>query len=192
MENRSYTQKTGNQEDKKRSSRLFGNLEALSPSVSSDTDSGKNAFSANPISETENQTYTETRTDRLENNPSTAGLSHPARLKPDEDAFFIKSKDFYIKICHSDILAVEASRNYCTFYLKSGRTECAICSLRYMEDILPSPTFLRINRSIILNIKAVDRICGNMLFIGNKNFTVGPSFREEIFSYFRILRSSNH
>lgn len=184
-------QQTGRQERTKRESYPAGNPGNFQTPEFSNTGPAQTAPTENPTTGEENRSFTETRTDRLEKPFPQSGFLHSSRLKPEEDAFFIKSKDFYIKIRHADILAVEASRNYCTFHLRNERTECAICSLRHMEDILPASIFLRINRSIILNIKAVDRICGNMLFIGKKSFTVGPSFREEIFSCFHILRTGS-
>lgn len=103
------------------------------------------------------------------------------------NAFFVISNGFYVKIMYEDILWLESYHNYLDIHLKGGEKICVIHPLSRMEGFLPKNSFIRIHRSLIVNINAVDRFTGNMLYIGKRHLDVSHPYREAVFSCFNIL-----
>ena len=103
------------------------------------------------------------------------------------DAFFVMANGFYEKITYADILWLESYHNYLDIHLKGEHKICVIHPLSKMEEFLPKNYFIRIHRSVIININAVERFTGNVLYVGKKRLDVSRSYRERVFSCFDIL-----
>ncbi len=109
------------------------------------------------------------------------------------DGFFFMADGYYRKVLYRDILWIEADGNYSYLHLCDGKTLCVIQPLLRVKEFLPVCTFIRIHRSHIVNIHAIDRFVGNMVYIGKKRLDVSRTYREEIFSCFDVLeRKRNH
>lgn len=96
----------------------------------------------------------------------------------------------YERVKISDIKYVEADSNYCTVVTtkKSFIFSRTLASIE--EEILPLDNcmkLVRIHRSFIINRDYVDRIYGNVLYIGEKQFTVSKTQRENVFKLFRFI-----
>lgn len=116
-----------------------------------------------------------------------AGDSTPARTVPHvSEGIFVRNSDYYCKILYADILWLGACNNYCEIHHKDGRTYCAVHPLVKVETKLPSALFVRIHRSYIVNIHAVDRFIGNMIYIGKQRLDVSRPYRY-VFSCFDVL-----
>lgn len=104
-----------------------------------------------------------------------------------KNAFFVMSKGFYVKVMYEDILWMESYHNYLDIHLKGSQKICVVHALSRMEEFIPKESFIRIHRSVIVNINAVDRFTGNVLYIGKKQLDVSRPYRTAVFSCFDIL-----
>lgn len=102
------------------------------------------------------------------------------------EAVFVRSGEFYYRILYADILWLGAYNNYCEIHCRDGKTYCAVHPLVKVEKMLPSDLFVRIHRSYIINIHAVDRFIGNMVYIGKQRLDVSRPYRA-VFSCFDVL-----
>lgn len=104
---------------------------------------------------------------------------------------FIWNNDHYTKIAFSDIIFLKADRSYCEIHY--GNDEFILISfpLSSTQSILPSADFVRINRSYIVNMKYVQRLVGNTLFIGKLSLTIGRDYRHDVISRFHFLGIRN-
>lgn len=106
------------------------------------------------------------------------------------DGFFAKplNEDYHIKVYYDEIIWVEAISNYSYIHFKKTKTMSLAYNIGRVEKLLLTETFVRINRSEIINIHLVDKYCGNMVSIAGHGFTVSPSCRQYVFSCFLELR----
>lgn len=119
-----------------------------------------------------------------ENSLLVGGVAHVS------EAVFVRNGDFYYRIAYADILWLGAYNNYCEIHCRDGKTFCAVHPLVKVEKILPPELFVRIHRSYIVNIHAVERFIGNVVYIGKQRLDVSRPFRA-VFSCFDVLENSN-
>lgn len=99
------------------------------------------------------------------------------------DRLFLK-KDFHFqRVSIQDISLLEADGNYTTIYTPSDKFVYSTL-LGRMEEKLPIDQFIRVHRSFIVQIDAVDGFEGNTLFVKNKRVPVSKPYRESVFSIF--------
>lgn len=103
------------------------------------------------------------------------------------NGFFVMSNGFYEKVMYEDILWLESYHNYLDIHLKGDQKICVIHSLSRMEDFLPKTSFIRIHRSVIINIQAVTRFVGSVVYIGKRRLDVSRSYHDRVFSCFDVL-----
>ncbi|WP_109831802.1 LytR/AlgR family response regulator transcription factor [Reichenbachiella versicolor] len=99
------------------------------------------------------------------------------------DRLFLKKDNHFQRVSLSDISLLEADGNYTTIYTQSDQYIYSTL-LRKMEEKLPSNQFIRVHRSFIINIDAVNGFEGNLLFIQDKRISVAKQYRETVFSIF--------
>ena len=63
------------------------------------------------------------------------------------DSIFIRIQDHFRKILFSDILYIEASGSYCTFYLQAGAKATVAYTLTDTMQHLSKDLFIRVHRS---------------------------------------------
>lgn len=95
------------------------------------------------------------------------------------DHIFIRSGHEQIKIVLKDILYAEANDNYVTVYFSDGRKLLSM-TLKSLENVLPSPPFLRTNRSFLVNIDHIQRIGSNYVILEKKEIPVNESARVKL------------
>lgn len=95
------------------------------------------------------------------------------------DRIFVRDKDRMIKLNIDDIFFVEADRNYCKITTKEKSYTLSI-PLAKFESKMTSKYFVRIHRSHSVNIKAIDELNDNYVFINGKSLAVSKSYKEEL------------
>lgn len=93
--------------------------------------------------------------------------------------FFIRSNLDFIKVAYADVLYVEGLENYVRIYCEA-QTITTLGTMKHMEEILPSLSFMRIHRSYIVNLERVSGIYNYLFRIGNKEFNIGKSYRKPV------------
>lgn len=98
------------------------------------------------------------------------------RVKEDQEYFFVKSGKILRKILLEEILYFEGEKEYVR--LVTAQEQLLIYRrLKDIEEQLALP-FIRVHNSYIVNIKRLDKIQDNHLFIGNKQISISDKFRD--------------
>lgn len=95
-----------------------------------------------------------------------------------------------VRINLSDIAYIEADRMYCHLHMVDGRTTHTLSHpLRHIEQELPSDTFVRIHRSLVVNIWHIARVmpADVILDCASKPLPIGESFKESLYQHFWII-----
>jgi two-component system LytT family response regulator len=99
-----------------------------------------------------------------------------------EDYFFVKTDHQIIKVNFADILFIESLREYVRIHTTTQRIVARLAMQR-LEEELPSAKFIRIHRTYIVNIDAVQKIEGTVLHIGKEQLPVSKGKREEFLAF---------
>ena len=102
------------------------------------------------------------------------------------DRIFVKHKEKMVKIFISDILYIEADRNYSHIFTKNKEYMLTI-TLKVIEDKMPTQHFLRVHRSYIINLSQVDEVAENHVIIGQKAIPLSISLREDLLKRLQTL-----
>lgn len=94
---------------------------------------------------------------------------------------FIKDKGVYQKVLISDIQYIQSSSEYVTIYTKARRT-MLYSSMDGMLKRLPS-NFIRVHRSFIVNLNAIDKVNGNMVEVNNQTISVSKTYQQDLMSH---------
>jgi DNA-binding LytR/AlgR family response regulator len=103
-----------------------------------------------------------------------------------DDRIFVRHKQKMIKIMLSDILYIEADRNYSHLFTKEKDYVLAI-TLKTIEERLPAKPFLRLHRSFIINISHVEEVAEGQVTIGQQTIPLGTGMREVLLKSMRTL-----
>ena len=91
---------------------------------------------------------------------------------------FVKSEYRVQRISLSDILYVEAFRDYIVIYPPTSKI-MTLESMKNMEQMLPANQFIRIHKSYIINCNRIDFIERGKVVIGKNYLPVGETYREK-------------
>ncbi|MEO9806223.1 MAG: LytTR family transcriptional regulator DNA-binding domain-containing protein [Reichenbachiella sp.] len=100
------------------------------------------------------------------------------------DSLFLKKDSSFQRVKLDEISLLEADNNYTTVYTKSNSYIYSTV-LKKMEEKLPDERFMRVHRSFVINIDAVDGFEGNTLFVDNRKIPVSKQYRTKVFNIFR-------
>ena len=103
-----------------------------------------------------------------------------------DDLLFVKARKRLERIQVRDILWIQAEDIYVVIHTQ---TEHYVLSqpLKVMEEKLPPQYFIRIHRSYVVQIQAIDSIEENELKIGSQVLPIGKTFREKLMRRLTIL-----
>lgn len=105
-----------------------------------------------------------------------------------DEYIFVKSDRRYFKVNLKDILFIEGLKDYVIIQMEDQRIITRL-NVKNMHDMLPKNTFLRINRSYIVNKNHVDSFDNNDIFIKNHEISIGNSYRDAFFEEFMKNKS---
>lgn len=102
----------------------------------------------------------------------------------DNDFIYVKS-DYKLKqIKLSDILYIEGLKDYLKIYIENeSKPILSLISMKSMEDRLPSPRFLRVHRSYIVQTSKITIIEKGQIIFGKTRIPISDSYKDEIFNY---------
>ena len=124
--------------------------------------------------------------DRLEAAPAAAPLPslHSPLSTEDDDTIFIKTDYKVIKIAVSDIRYVEGMSEYLKIHLEGQpKPVVTLLSMKKMEEFLP-PTFMRIHRSYIINLKKILEVNKNRVILDADTYLpVGDNYKDAFNDY---------
>lgn len=100
--------------------------------------------------------------------------------RPSRDYIIVKADRRFHRVPYRDILYVEGLKDYVILHLADGRRMVTRMTVKGMEEILPDGEFLRISKSSIVNIGAIDSFDNNDVFIGDAEIAIGLSYRDAV------------
>jgi DNA-binding LytR/AlgR family response regulator len=93
--------------------------------------------------------------------------------------FFIKSNQKIEKIFIEDILYIEALSNYVILHIKNKK-HIAYMSFKGIESQLPDNLFLKIHKSFIVAINAIETIDNNEVIVANHILPISKSYKAAV------------
>ncbi|PZF74064.1 LytR/AlgR family response regulator transcription factor [Taibaiella soli] len=109
-------------------------------------------------------------------------ISEPASnlkiVQPEKDYFFVKADNKLVKVSFADILFIEGMKDYLKMQLKTGTPIVIHQTMKGMEDQLPSNRFMRIHKSYIVSLEAIQAIEGAIVHLGKNQIPVSNTYRE--------------
>jgi len=100
-------------------------------------------------------------------------LPEPEETK---DYTYFKVSGRLIKIFHTDLLYAQSVKDYILICTRSGN-HLTHMTMKYLAELLPSPAFLRMHRSYLVNRAAINQADKNNVFVGSEIIPVGESYR---------------
>lgn len=101
----------------------------------------------------------------------------------EDEYIFVKSDRRYFKVNLKEILFIEGLKDYVIIQLAEQRIITRM-NLKTMHELLPKSTFLRINRSYIVNTTHIDSFDNNDIFIQKYEIAIGSFYRDSFFEEF--------
>lgn len=104
--------------------------------------------------------------------PSTAATDH----------FFVKCDGRLIKVIYDDLLYVEAMANYVVLHTTTDKL-IAYLTIKGILEKLPSPQFMQVHKSFIVNTARVNTIDGNTLHLGDARISMSAGYADGVMGY---------
>ena len=104
------------------------------------------------------------------------------------DVIFIAVNYSYVKIAKADILFVEAAGGYVEIYTTDRKYQHTI-HLKQFSGQLGDDSFVRVSRKHVVNLKHIDSIRGNVLYIQKNEILIGKQYRSYFLDFLPIIRT---
>ncbi len=97
--------------------------------------------------------------------------------KEEENTFILVKVEYStVKVMLADILYIEGIKDYVKMKLK-GKSLLTKTTMKYLEEKLPRRTFMRVHKSFIVSLNAVEKIENNRIVIEGQRIPIGSSYR---------------
>ena len=116
-------------------------------------------------------------------NTSSHSIAESEELESGPDFIFVKADKKLIRLKYNEIQYVEGLKDYVIIKTDTGRI-ITLQTMKSLEEKLPSPTFMRIHRSYIVNLEKISAVVGNMVEVIEKGqpklLPIGKNYRDEL------------
>lgn len=106
-----------------------------------------------------------------------AAVAAETTKAPQQEYFFVKSEYKLLRLDFSQVLFLEALRDYVAIHTADGNKVLTLQSMASFEKELPSRLFARIHKSYIVSISKISFIEKNRVVIGDKFLPVGETYK---------------
>ncbi|MEO7209604.1 MAG: LytTR family DNA-binding domain-containing protein [Chitinophagaceae bacterium] len=96
-----------------------------------------------------------------------------------DDFFFLKSNQKMEKIYTTDILYIEGMSNYIIVHTRQKK-HIAYLTFKGIEERLPAHLFIRIHKSFLVSISAIQSVDTNEVHLENGHLPIGKTYREDV------------
>lgn len=101
-----------------------------------------------------------------------------------DDAIYVKDSGSTRRILLNDITMIKSLAEYVQIYTAvTSRPVITLMSMRSLEEKLPADRFMRIHRSYIINLSAIEKYEHNKVKIANEELPVSDSYRNKLKDY---------
>jgi len=95
------------------------------------------------------------------------------------DYMFVKEDSKLVKINFEDIDHIECMKDYAKIFTKQHMI-VTHHTMKKFEEVLPSALFMRVHRSYIVHIPAIQSIFGNLIETQKGRIPIGANYKEEL------------
>jgi two-component system, LytTR family, response regulator len=100
--------------------------------------------------------------------------------KQDEDSFFIKEKNAFVRIFNKEVLYAESLGDFVTLFLVNGDKKLVLVSMKSLEQQLSEKVFIRISRTHLVNKLMVTALDHDCLHLGKIQLPIGKTYTEAV------------
>ncbi|MFN0276881.1 MAG: LytR/AlgR family response regulator transcription factor [Chitinophagales bacterium] len=93
--------------------------------------------------------------------------------------FFVKEDSKLVRINFEDIDHIECMKDYAKIFTKQ-RMIVTHHTMKKFEEVLPSHKFMRVHKSYIVAISAIQSIYGNMIETGKTKIPIGAIYKDSL------------
>ena len=104
-----------------------------------------------------------------------------------DDHFFVRADRKMFKIYFDQILFIEGLKDYVVLHTESQKIITAM-NIKTIHAKLPETLFARVSKSYIINVKQMDSIDNNTVFIGKNEIPIGTIYRDAFLEEFVTKR----
>ena len=97
----------------------------------------------------------------------------------EEDIFFIRSQNSYIKLRYSEVLYIKAMENFVQIVTETQKYT-VLMPLSSIESQLPSDRFMRVHRSYIINMQNVTNVERDIINIKENAIPLSEQYKEKL------------
>ena len=97
-----------------------------------------------------------------------------------DNIIFIKSEGKMIKIDLGEVWFIEGLKNYIMLWMTSGKIIVHSTMKNIEDQLMNLSSFVRINKSYIVNLKYVTEIDGNAMIVKGQALAIGNTYREDV------------
>ncbi len=118
--------------------------------------------------------YSETPKDNSRSTTEQAAQTNQA------DFIFIKTGNDFLKLEIASIQFIKSLGDYTQVFTPSGK-HLVSYPLKYWSENLPTKYFCQIHKSSVVNIRHIEKVSGNQLFIQREILTIGRTYKDHFF-----------
>lgn len=100
---------------------------------------------------------------------------------------FLKDQYKLVKIAYDNILFLEAHRAYSNLVTKE-KVYTFSNNMKSVHEQLQRPEFIRVHKSYVVNLHAIDSIEGNMLKLGNHEIQMSKEHKNDVINRIKIIK----
>lgn len=101
----------------------------------------------------------------------------------DNDSFFIKEKNAFVRIAYADLLYASSLGDFVNLFLQNGEKKVVLVSMKSLEQQLPTTQFLRISRTHIVNKQKITAVETDAVRLDKIQLPIGKSFAEAVVTH---------
>lgn len=108
--------------------------------------------------------------------------------RPQRDTITLKVEHKNVVVGIDDITFIEAMDNYVKVFRQGLPMVLSQITMREMESMLPDDRFIRVHRSFILSLKAIDKFSNRKIYISDRIIPVGRKYVETFNNLYNIFK----
>ena len=107
-----------------------------------------------------------------------AGKAQP--VVPDK-VIYVRSDNRILRLSLEEICYIESCGDYVRIHCRDGlRPLMCLCTMKNMEEKLLKADFVRVHRSFIVRLRALDAIGVNVVYVGALEIPIGDAYRDRL------------
>ncbi|MBA2407576.1 MAG: response regulator transcription factor [Chitinophagales bacterium] len=95
------------------------------------------------------------------------------------DYMFMKVDSKLVRVNYADITYIEGMKDYLKIYTKE-KLLVVHQTMKKIEEILPKSRFIRVHKSYMVSLGAVNSIVGNFVEINGKEIPIGANYKDDL------------